>query len=817
MLIKGKSMKEIHLICNAHIDPIWQWEWEEGAAAAVSTFRSAADLADEFDYIFCHNEVTLYKYISEFAPTLFERIKELVRQGKWHVMGGWYLQPDCNMPCGESVVRQILVGQKYFYENFGVKPTTAVNFDSFGHSRGLVQIMKNCGQDSYIFCRSGNDPLPAKQFIWKGFDGSTIKAQHAQTYYSSLLGEAAKAIQDKANAQQEDTVCVLWGVGNHGGGPSRKDLADIKELIAESEDRIIHSTPEAFFAKIEPTAVHEKSLRTVMPGCYTSSSRIKRRHAELENTLWMTEKMCASAAMRGVAEYPEKEINEAVEDLLNSEFHDVLCGCTIRAGEENGLRILDHGLQNLNKIRAKAFFALSSAEPSAREGELPILVFNPHPYELETEVSCEFMLADQNWKEDIRSSVHVTDSEEKEIPVQLIKEESNLNLDWRKRIVFNAKLKPLGITRFSVWIDYISQDNTNGFVAKAEPASEDIVFDCNGKHVEIDAKSGLIKSFRLNGREYIKGEAFRPIFCHVNEDPWAMGEAQLKKIGTHPISFKLMKNPDGPFEGLAPIRIIEDGSVYLGVECFMKCRNTRLRLEYDIYKNSPYIDVKVDVFPGDINRILKIEIPCADSGKFIGQTAYGAEELYSDGRECVAQRYIALKNGEGECVALFNRGVYGSSFSGGVMRQSLLRTASYCAHPINGRTLVPTDRYVKKIDLCEQNFEFRLAVCHEDMLEKAAAEFNQPAYALNVFPVPCGKAVPEVPIGISDPSVILSAAKKEDGGERFVFRLFNGTGSERSCDFTVSAKNLKLNFSAYEMKTVSFDGENLIEENTAII
>ena len=158
MLIKGKSMKEIHLICNAHIDPIWQWEWEEGAAAAVSTFRSAADLADEFDYIFCHNEVTLYKYISEFAPTLFERIKELVRQGKWHVMGGWYLQPDCNMPCGESFVRQILVGQKYFYENFGVKPTTAVNFDSFGHSRGLVQIMKNCGQDSYIFCRSGNDP-----------------------------------------------------------------------------------------------------------------------------------------------------------------------------------------------------------------------------------------------------------------------------------------------------------------------------------------------------------------------------------------------------------------------------------------------------------------------------------------------------------------------------------------------------------------------------------------------------------------------------------------------------------------------------------
>lgn len=127
-------MKELHLICNAHLDPIWQWEWEEGAAAAISTFRSAADLAEEFDYIFCHNEVTLYKYIEEYAPTLFDRIKELVRKGKWHIMGGWYLQPDCNMPSGESFVRQIKMGQKYFYEKFGVKPTTAINFDSFGHS-----------------------------------------------------------------------------------------------------------------------------------------------------------------------------------------------------------------------------------------------------------------------------------------------------------------------------------------------------------------------------------------------------------------------------------------------------------------------------------------------------------------------------------------------------------------------------------------------------------------------------------------------------------------------------------------------------------
>ena len=131
-------MRKLHLICNAHIDPIWQWTWDEGISSAIATFKSAADLAEEFDYIFCHNEAMLYEAIEECAPDLFERIKKLVAQGKWKITGGWYLQPDCNMPAGETFVRQISVGKAYFKEKFGVEPTIAYNFDAFGHSIGLV-------------------------------------------------------------------------------------------------------------------------------------------------------------------------------------------------------------------------------------------------------------------------------------------------------------------------------------------------------------------------------------------------------------------------------------------------------------------------------------------------------------------------------------------------------------------------------------------------------------------------------------------------------------------------------------------------------
>ncbi len=139
-------MKTLHLICNAHIDPVWQWDWEEGAAEAVSTFRIAAAFAQEFDaFVFNHNEALLYRWIEEYEPPLFAQIQALVRDGKWHIMGGWYLQPDCNLPSGESFVRQILLGRRYFQEKFGVEPRTAINFDPFGHSRGLVQILAKSG------------------------------------------------------------------------------------------------------------------------------------------------------------------------------------------------------------------------------------------------------------------------------------------------------------------------------------------------------------------------------------------------------------------------------------------------------------------------------------------------------------------------------------------------------------------------------------------------------------------------------------------------------------------------------------------------
>jgi alpha-mannosidase len=245
------NTKTIHLLCNSHIDPVWLWEWEEGAAATLATFRTAADLCEQYDaFIFNHNEAILYKWIETYDPPLFERIRRLVRAKRWHIMGGWFLQPDCNMPSGESFVRQILLGQHYFQRKLGVRPTTAVNLDPFGHTRGLVQILARSGYDSYLLCRPTPEQaaLPADTFTWIGFDGSQITATCAVSHYNSPPGGARRKVETWINRLRAPSTIIPWGVGNHGGGPSRRDLDDLAALIRDTPDiNIIHSTPERYF------------------------------------------------------------------------------------------------------------------------------------------------------------------------------------------------------------------------------------------------------------------------------------------------------------------------------------------------------------------------------------------------------------------------------------------------------------------------------------------------------------------------------------------------------------------------------------------
>ena len=806
--------RTIYLVCNAHLDPVWLWEWEEGAAAAISTFRTAADLCEEFEgFIFNHNEALLYRWVEEYEPALFERIQKMVKQGKWHIMGGWYLQPDCNMPSGESFVRQILLGRQYFKEKFGVMPTTAINLDPFGHTRGLVQILAKSGFDSYLFCRPDQETctLDNAEFIWEGYDGSRVLANRPFGHYNSELGKVRQKIElFMKSGPKTPQALLLWGVGNHGGGPSHQDLQDIAQLIVLNKDVTIqHATPEIYFQKlkqrVEGLPVVTKELNPWAVGCYTSMIRVKQKHRLLENELFATEKMVTAAWAWGLTGYAQGTLLEIMRDMALCEFHDILPGSSIQPAEEMALRILDHGLEILARLKARTFFSLAKNQPKANPDEIPILVYNPHPFSIRGFIECEFQLPDFNW-EDFFTQVDVYTNQQS-LPAQVEKEISNLNLDWRKRIVFEAELAPSQMNRFDCRLTRIPNKPVTESITNQAPYQ----FKTDYLEVTINTQTGLVDRYRLHGVDFLERNSFNPLVVLDNADPWGM---QVRSFRNTLGGFNLLSQPDSArFSGvtnpaLPAVRILEDGAVRTVVEAVFGYENSNLCMRYKLPKKGTEIEIEVRVHWNEKDRMLKLALPTPDkTSTCSGQVAYGIETLSDNGDEAVAQKWVAvISKKNGTALTVINDGTYGLDFCYGELRLSLLRSPAYTGHPIFHRPILPQDRYSARIDQGERLFHFWINAGSRDerlcAIDREALTHNEKPMALSFFPA--GESSPTVPfITLSDGTIQMTTLKKAEMNDDLILRLFNPTPETRKTLVTLPFASIQneVELHGYEIRT----------------
>lgn len=837
---------KLHLISNAHIDPIWQWEWEEGCAAAVSTFRCAARFCREFDnYIFCHNESLIYRWIEEYEPSLFEEIKELVRLGKWHIMGGWHVQPDCNMPSGEAFARQVAEGRRYFREKFGKEPTTAINFDPFGHTRGLVQILSKSGYDSYLFCRPDNNncPLPSETFTWIGYDGSKVYGQRSAGGYGTALGHATDKIRATISSVSEENPIsfCLWGVGDHGGGPSREDIREINKFIDEAKKdgvSVLHSTPEEYFSDIrsyvketgkEPPS-YEGDLNSWAPGCYTSVVRIKQKYRETENMLFLTEKMVTHAASLGVMEYPEEEFGKALYDMLTVQFHDVLPGSSIQAAEETAIRMMDHALEILSRVRMRAFLSLSDGQPEAKDGEIPVLAYNPHPYPVEEDLVCEFMLSDQNWSGTYIMPVAYHNGEK--VPSQCEKERSNIPLDWRKQVVFHATLAPMSMNRFDcrlITLDKKPVCDINE-VAGKDPSELCLSFPC--QTVRIDRTTGLISQWNVNGRDYLGHGAFELCVMRDYDDSWGMTcQSWKEKVG----KFELLSPEEGTrfsdvhvTEPIPSVRIIEDGEVRIVVEALFGYEESKAVIRYKISKVTPSVDIDIRVINMTKTKMIKLSLPQSipDACPSL-EVAFGEEPMKDTGKECVGQKYLTVTGSDGSRLNILNRGIYGYSYDReeGNLYLTLLRSPGYTAHPLGpGRPVMPCDRWSEHMEQGERQFSLRLVADSSDNLSAArqALSFNETPMVLSFFPSGDNEMNPPVAslpyISLKDNmnksnAVVLTALKKAINSDETLIRLFNSSKENVSCMLVCPSEPLNetITFTPYEVRTFRIRSHKLCE------
>src|SRR2546421_982 len=445
------ATRRLHMIGNAHLDVAWLWTGWEGLHEVRAPFRSALDRMAEFeDFHFSASSASYYEWIERTDPLMFAEIRRRVEEGRWHLVGGWWVEPDCNVPGGESLVRQGLYGQRYFHDRFGRLAEAGYNVDSFGHPATLPQILKKSRLARYVFMRPQphEQSLPSRLFWWEGTDGSRVLAFRVPFEYGASGDGLEKHVGrclDELSPSLKESMC-FYGVGNHGGGPTIGNTQAIGRLRRSRPDvEIAFSSPAAFFARAEewehPIPLHAGGLQHHARGCYAAHSGIKRWNRKAEQLLLTAEKFGALAQRVSGLPYP-RELAQAWKSVLFKQFHDVLAGTSVPAAYGDARNAYGEACAIAGRALHAALQSISWQIRIDRTGDdlLPVVVFNPHAWRVRAAVEIESDL--------LQTATHAVDEGGRAHPLQTIAPAAAVG--WRRRAVFDADLPPLGYRVFKL-------------------------------------------------------------------------------------------------------------------------------------------------------------------------------------------------------------------------------------------------------------------------------------------------------------------------------------------------------------------------------
>ena len=453
-------MNTLYMIGNTHFDPAWLWTWDEAMASIRATFRAALERMkedSEFVYSFCTPAV--FDWIRETDPALFGEIRQRVAEGRWDVAAeGWWLQPDCNAPSGESLIRQGLYGQRYLMEHFGKRATTVFNFDSFGHGPMLPQILKKSGLHYYVFSRPApNEQVLEKElFIWRAADGSEVLAFRADAdgvgKYTHQTEDFIRLCRDRLETCDHDLMLV-YGVSDHGGAPTKQAIRDIHKMNDAFQDVSVQmaSTTDFFEAqKDQASAVVTGELMTRYYGVFSNKAEIKRNNRRAEYALSRAEKASCFSEMLGCRPYPGQKLTQCWKDVMFNQFHDVLGGACIPQCYDDARDLHGRAIQTANEI---THFALQSITRQVKmlgnneDAVWNLCIFNPNgtPYSgiLEAEVQ---WIWEFPW---YFGGIELINEQGIVHPTQIVTERSKVP-GFRSRFAFHAEIPAFGYRTYAV-------------------------------------------------------------------------------------------------------------------------------------------------------------------------------------------------------------------------------------------------------------------------------------------------------------------------------------------------------------------------------
>ncbi|MFZ0304647.1 MAG: glycoside hydrolase family 38 C-terminal domain-containing protein [Terracidiphilus sp.] len=413
---------------NSHIDAAWLWPWTETVDTVKRTFGTALQLMYEYpDYHYTQSAAVYNEWLADKYPDMNDEIKRRIKEGRWEVVGGMWLEPDLNMPDGESLVRQLLVGKRWYMQHYGVDVKVGWNPDSFGYTWQLPQIYKKSGVDYFVTQKmSWNDTnkLPFKLFWWESPDGSKVLTYFPHDYVNDTLNPV-RLSDDLADARQKSTgltdMMDLYGIGDHGGGPTRAMLDEGMHWAApghitpkyqfgtainyfQTVDKEIapdsptwnyqsiakgYTAPPAVDGKVSIPTWDSELYLEYHRGVYTTQANHKHNMRTAEEEVLNTEKWSSLAWLDGLA-YPGSELTEDWKKVLFNQFHDLAAGSGIGIIYKDAQKDYDVVRWSTNEISSGALQTVAeridtTGGEKTAEGQA-IVVFNPLAWERSGEI-----------------------------------------------------------------------------------------------------------------------------------------------------------------------------------------------------------------------------------------------------------------------------------------------------------------------------------------------------------------------------------------------------------------------------------------------
>lgn len=758
-----------HLVGHAHIDLQWLWEWQEGIVATRDTFNQAVKFMDEVPgFTFSQSSSCLYETVEENYPELFQKIKEKVKSGQWEIMGGRVCEGDTNMISPESHAMHFLYGQRYFRERFGKTAVVGWEPDTFGHTIQMPQILKMGGCNYYYFCRGGKGkPL----FWWEGLDGTKIlsfdEPASGSWYNSDLSYKQFKEMIDFYDGTGSKDSLMVYGVGNHGGGPTREHIQEaVRWMQSGYLPNVRFSTATNFFKALEKYDLSKipqvnQELNPVFDGCYTTHSEIKQANRDAEAWTTSAEAVAAVASLKGFR-YPTTEFRKNWEEILFNHHHDTLPGSGIHAPYEKTKTQLARVVAQDRDIITRALETLT-LRVKPKKGGISVLVFNPTGWARSG--WCETYLVQSGWNPDEGfdpSKCVATAPNGVTYPVDVLDEPSHRARFWA------ADVPAYGYRVYQL---------VNGTTERPQVVTRDggMTAENDKMVVQFDRENGCIKSItdKASGKS-LSGTGLGKLEAHY-EAPQGMSAWVLGKIvrvdGLKPTgvearqggdyaevafsySMPSVNNPTHPTTVRQVFRLEANGEQ---VTCDVDCDWNQIGSEKT---DNPNLRVAFD--SGISNPTATYEVP------------FGALTRPTDGVEYPALKWADL-GGDGFGVSVFNDSKHGVSTSGSTFRLTMIRS-SFSPDP------VPNPGH----------HHWRYAIFpHKGSWADAgtvrkAAEFNQPLLNATVPFDAAGSNPLQWSLGdFSDNNVMPTALKVAENGDGLIVRMYESAGKSTFGGFAI--------------------------------